>query len=140
MVNFTPLPLYPRGKSPRYPLGLSWGLEPIWTLWSRDKYLAPAGNRTPTVQPVAIPTELSRLLMTNLIPEKNSSDDYCVGFLFWLNIALPKFLYGKADIHDAKAICRVEDLVFFDEFDVKSLPTLEGVSSLWILDERLRNG
>jgi hypothetical protein len=24
--------------------------EPIWTLWSRTKFLAPAGNRTPVVQ------------------------------------------------------------------------------------------
>jgi hypothetical protein len=27
--------------------------EPVWTLWRRDKYLALAGTRTRTVQPVA---------------------------------------------------------------------------------------
>jgi hypothetical protein len=26
---------------------------PVWTLWRREKYLAPAGNQTPAVQPVA---------------------------------------------------------------------------------------
>jgi hypothetical protein len=31
-------------------------------VWSREKYFAPAGNRTPAVEPVAIPTELSRLI------------------------------------------------------------------------------
>jgi hypothetical protein len=33
--------------------------EPVWTLWSREKSLALAGNRT---QPVTIPTQLSRNL------------------------------------------------------------------------------
>jgi hypothetical protein len=27
--------------------------EPVWTLWSREKSFAPAGNRTPTVQSLA---------------------------------------------------------------------------------------
>jgi hypothetical protein len=27
--------------------------DPIWKLWSREESLAPAGIRTPTVQPVA---------------------------------------------------------------------------------------
>jgi hypothetical protein len=31
--------------------------EPVWALWNTKKYLAPAGNRTPAVHPVAIPAE-----------------------------------------------------------------------------------
>jgi hypothetical protein len=30
-----------------------WAPEPVCTLWSREKYVAPAGNRTPAVEPVA---------------------------------------------------------------------------------------
>jgi hypothetical protein len=30
-----------------------WAPEPVWTLWSTDKSLAPAGNQTPAVQSVA---------------------------------------------------------------------------------------
>jgi hypothetical protein len=45
MVSLTPRPLYSREK----------------TLRRKQKSLSPAGNRTPTVQPVAMPTELSIL-------------------------------------------------------------------------------
>jgi hypothetical protein len=34
VVSFTPRPLYPRGKIPRYPL-YGWAPEPVWTLWKR---------------------------------------------------------------------------------------------------------
>jgi hypothetical protein len=44
-----------------------WSPEPVWMLWSSEKCLAPAGNRTLAVQPVPIPTELSRLLEKLLI-------------------------------------------------------------------------
>jgi hypothetical protein len=30
-----------------------WALEPVWSLWRREKYLAFAGNWTPVVQLVA---------------------------------------------------------------------------------------
>jgi hypothetical protein len=34
---------------------------PVWTLWRREESLAPAGNGTPAVQPVAyLPIELFR--------------------------------------------------------------------------------
>jgi hypothetical protein len=60
VVSFTPLPLYPRGNSPRYPMYRRLG-EPVWMLWKREN-LAPTGNRTPAVQSVArCYTELSRL-------------------------------------------------------------------------------
>jgi hypothetical protein len=28
-------------------------LDPVWTLWSREKYFVPSGNRAPTVQSAA---------------------------------------------------------------------------------------
>jgi hypothetical protein len=34
-------------------LDAGWASEPISTLWSRDKYIAPAGNRTLAIHPVA---------------------------------------------------------------------------------------
>jgi hypothetical protein len=33
--------------------------EPVWTLWRREKSLAPAGIRTSAIQPVTIPVELT---------------------------------------------------------------------------------
>jgi hypothetical protein len=38
VVNFTPRPLYPQGKSPRYPLNRRLGgpQEPVWTIWRRE--------------------------------------------------------------------------------------------------------
>jgi hypothetical protein len=45
----------PEGKKPKVPIGqkAELALEPGLTLWSREKSLVPAGNRTPDVQPVA---------------------------------------------------------------------------------------
>jgi hypothetical protein len=64
MVSFTPRPIYPRGKSPGYPLG-----EPQNRSGPRgeQKILDPTGTRTPTPlssspQPVPVLTALSRLL------------------------------------------------------------------------------
>jgi hypothetical protein len=56
MVSFTPQPLYSRGKSPQVPTRYEagWAPEPVWTLWSTEKF-APTGNWTPAVQPVARP-------------------------------------------------------------------------------------
>jgi hypothetical protein len=66
VVSFTPLPFYPRGKSPRYPLDrrLAAPQSPSGRC-GKDKILDPTGTRTPsprssTLQPFAIPTELSQ--------------------------------------------------------------------------------
>jgi hypothetical protein len=32
---------------------VGWLEELVWTLWRREKYLCHAGNRNPTVQPIA---------------------------------------------------------------------------------------
>jgi hypothetical protein len=41
--------------------GDGWTPALVWMLWSREISLASAGNRTPAVHPVAIPTEIRRL-------------------------------------------------------------------------------
>jgi hypothetical protein len=43
------------GKEPPVPIAqeAGWVREPVWTLSRRGKSVAPAGNRTPAVHPVA---------------------------------------------------------------------------------------
>jgi hypothetical protein len=54
VFSFTPRPLYPWGKSPRYPLDMRLGgLESRSGRCGEEKHLAPAGNRTPAVHPVS---------------------------------------------------------------------------------------
>jgi hypothetical protein len=55
----------PAVKEPPIPIGyvVWWTPEPVWTLWRREKILTPAGNQTAVVYPVAMPTELFRLLI-----------------------------------------------------------------------------
>jgi hypothetical protein len=60
----------PPGKQPPVPTGkeAEWAPEPFLTRWWREKFQAPAGNRTqnfdhPARSLVAIPTELSRLVV-----------------------------------------------------------------------------
>jgi hypothetical protein len=71
MVSFTPLPLYPRRKSPQYPLDRRLGLPQSWSgCCGKEKIRYPTRTQTPTPQwsspqPVAIPTMLSRLLQRN---------------------------------------------------------------------------
>jgi hypothetical protein len=68
LVSFTPRPLYPRGRSPRYPLYRRLGGPQSRSVRNGEVIiLDPTGIRTPTSQssspqPVAIPTALSRLL------------------------------------------------------------------------------
>jgi hypothetical protein len=67
VVSFTSLPLYLQGKSPRYPMNRSLGRPQSRSGRRREeKILDPIGTRTSTpwsssLQPVAMPTELSRL-------------------------------------------------------------------------------
>jgi hypothetical protein len=49
VVSFTPLPLYPRGKSPRYPLDRRLdGPQSRSGRRGEEKILDPTGTRTPT--------------------------------------------------------------------------------------------
>jgi hypothetical protein len=49
-------------KEPPVPIGYEarWAPEPVWKHWSREKALDPDGSQIPAVQPVTIPTTLSR--------------------------------------------------------------------------------
>jgi hypothetical protein len=59
VVSFTPRPLYPW-----YILDRRLGRPQSRSgLYGKEKYLTPAWNQNPDVQPVVIPTKLSRLLM-----------------------------------------------------------------------------
>jgi hypothetical protein len=54
VVSFTPLPLYPGGNWRRYPLDRKLGgPQSRYRRYREEKNLAPAGIRTPAVQPVA---------------------------------------------------------------------------------------
>jgi hypothetical protein len=49
------LAVLPQGKETSVPIVYEAGCatEAAWKLWSTEKYLSPAGNRTPVVEPVA---------------------------------------------------------------------------------------
>jgi hypothetical protein len=51
-----------------------WAPEPVWTLWSREKFLPAIEPRSSSPYPVALPTELSRLLyhLKSLLPRASS--------------------------------------------------------------------
>jgi hypothetical protein len=56
VVNFTPRPLYPQGKSPPFPLDRKLGEppEPVWTTWRKNSWLYQDSNSNlSAVQPIA---------------------------------------------------------------------------------------
>jgi hypothetical protein len=54
VVSFTPRLLYPRRKSPRYPLDTRLGGSQSWSgHCGEEKNLAPARNQTLAIQPIA---------------------------------------------------------------------------------------
>jgi hypothetical protein len=58
----------PQGKSAWYPSEAGWAPEPIWSKWRRGNF-APAGNRTPAVQPVA--RRYTERAVPGLLPSKS---------------------------------------------------------------------
>jgi hypothetical protein len=52
--HHAPAAFYRRGKKPPVPIvqEAGWAPEPVWTQRLEEKSFAPAGNRTPVVQPV----------------------------------------------------------------------------------------
>jgi hypothetical protein len=87
VVNFTPRPLYPQGKSPQYPLDRRLGGPQNRSgRFGEVKILTPTGTRTPTPrssspQLVAIPTTLSRLILLKLW---HSEMWWCI--VWWISI------------------------------------------------------
>jgi len=53
VVSFTPRPIFPQGKIPRYPLDRRLGGPQSHSVHGGEEVSTPAGNRTPVGQPVA---------------------------------------------------------------------------------------
>jgi hypothetical protein len=63
VVSFTPRPLYPRGKSPRYPLDRRLGgPQPVWTILRRENSWPPPGLELRSLGHPARSLSLYRLL------------------------------------------------------------------------------
>jgi hypothetical protein len=67
VISFTPRPLHPSGKNPRYPLDRKLGgtQSRFDGRCGEEKIPTSAGNRTLAVHRAALPNELSRLLSLN---------------------------------------------------------------------------
>jgi hypothetical protein len=57
-----------QGREPSLPVrqGADWASELIWIVWSRGKYIFPPWNQIVAIQPVAIPTEVSWIIVHEL--------------------------------------------------------------------------
>jgi hypothetical protein len=96
VVSFTPRSLYPHGKIHLVTIGWGW-VDPKARLDAvmKVKFPPPAGNRTPIIrssslQPVAIPTELSRLMFMNDVCSKME----CIFILlFYILVGLTWCIY-----------------------------------------------
>jgi hypothetical protein len=58
VINFMPRPLHPRERTP----GTHWMRGPpqlVWTLWRKDRSLAPASNQTPDLPPSSLVTTVT---------------------------------------------------------------------------------
>jgi hypothetical protein len=67
VFSFTPRPLYPRGKSPRYPLDRKLGVpQSLSGRRGEEKILDSTGTRTPTFGRPAHSQSLSRLTVVGI--------------------------------------------------------------------------
>jgi hypothetical protein len=117
VVSFTPRPLYPRGKNPRYPLDrrLGWPQSRSGR-YGNEKKRAPAGNRTPAVEPVAIP----RLrLQCMRIRAKIRSDDHVRTFKWgkcYESGHSARVLLVRKRKNLSEQVCRSNEFDFSSEF------------------------
>jgi hypothetical protein len=96
--RFTP------GEEP--PVPVDWRLgRPQSRYWhyGEEKNPAPTGNRTPAVQPVAIPSELSRLLCRQRSREKQINSNKNEQFLCSSNLLM--FVSGAFPCRTRSALC-----------------------------------
>jgi hypothetical protein len=138
MVSFTHRPLYSRRKTSLYPLDRKLGgpHNRVWTLWRRDKYFAPSGNRTPAAQPVAhrytdwaIPS-LGWIMNDELVEGKLFSIFQCVILAFaWRNRGKPRKIWARlVSVTDET---RIEHLVNTDQSFTNSAKLLSGRKWVW---------
>jgi hypothetical protein len=61
----------PPGKEHPVPIAqeAGWAPDPVWTLWRRENFPTPVGNRTPIVQPVStrLGKDFNKILRAHLI-------------------------------------------------------------------------
>jgi hypothetical protein len=100
VVSFTLRPLYSQGNSPRYPLyeRLDGALSSSGC-YGKKKTLVPAGNRTPTVQPLAcrytdwsIPALCRRYATTKNSQNYSGTFSVYYGWAVWPSLCIRKVL------------------------------------------------
>lgn len=93
MVRFTLEPLYPWGNRQRNSLDSRLVGPQYRSKCSKEKKFSPAGNRTPTVQPVAVPTEHQVNVAPNICTS-GSERVTCISFCFCLSAVKARTTVG----------------------------------------------
>jgi hypothetical protein len=114
----------PPGKEPPVPVRYEagWVPESAWTTWRI--HLVSAGNKTPAVQPVAIPTELSRLSAIDSIVRKRA-----IPRVLEIGLQISQIVIGAEDGEvrngnsDSVCICLQTNVSLQDSITTIVLPT-----------------